>query len=287
VCSVLLKSTITGIKKYKTAYEYLFTKESTEKGLTNFDMKILSHMLVQRYQTYDYDLESFKLKNIRQVDSTTDFEKIKNKRLEMSYRILNELNQINIDIDYENSISVYDLYSWIVKYYPNRISMFAMDPFLQVFKSHVATIHNNNRITLMFVVNNAHVYPIYEANLQNQISKAKEWKLETVNFNVQGFNYKKIEKFHVTNNNPLDFGVECNNDNRKYNKLVSGKLDNSKIYVLEENIENVLIDIINETGYIDIAVHIRDSEIHNLSHFAESCKISKKLQQIQQFVYFT
>jgi hypothetical protein len=26
---------------------------------------------------------------------------------------------------------------------------------------------------------------------------------------------------------------------------------------------------------------------HNLSHFAESCKISKKLQQIQQFVYFT
>jgi hypothetical protein len=37
---------------------------------------------------------------------------------------------------------------------------------------------------------------------------------------------------------------------------------------------------------IDLGYH-HWTQDHNLSHFAESCKISKKLQQIQQFVYFT
>jgi hypothetical protein len=47
---------------------------------------------------------------------------------------------------------------------------------------------------------------------------------------------------------------------------------------------SVHLDYKNALEALNLAL---DGNHHNLSHFAESCKISKKLQQIQQFVYFT
>jgi hypothetical protein len=98
---------------------------------------------------------------------------------------------------------------WIIKYYPNNISMFALDPFLKVFKSHITRTYNN-RVILMFVVNNAHVYPIYESNLQHSISKAKEWKFEAIKFNIQSNVYHKINKYN-NSNNALDHRLDLIN----------------------------------------------------------------------------
>ena len=148
-----------------------------------------------------------------------------------------------------------------------------MDPFMNVFKQYVAPTHHK-KVSLMFIQNNNHVYPILEKNLQNKISKAKEWKFDNIKFNVHTYNYHKINKY-IVSNNILDDGIAQNYNNDEYDQLVAGLLPNDKVYVIEDSLEDVATDIIKKTGYIDIAMNIRNGEVlafrHPVNHAIIQC----------------
>jgi hypothetical protein len=209
-CTIVLKNNVKDKIEYKTSSIYLKTFSSDVNGLNEQDFQAFKQEIKSLYESYKYNVKTIHDPHrIQEINQKAQIDNIKNKQLTISYRILNELNQIyeqkypdnfcmirfildacvgkiyltaeilkqqfkEIDIDYKSGISVFELQKWIEYYYPTRISMFVLDPFLKIFKSHVATTHNSNRVTLMFVVNNAHVYPVHESNMQKSISKAKE-----------------------------------------------------------------------------------------------------------------
>jgi hypothetical protein len=81
-------------------------------------------------------------------------------------------------IDFEREVSVQEMKRWILKFYPKKISMFAFDSLYKVFDTYIAG--NNVVATLMFIVNNAHVYPIWDSASQKSIAKAKRMNLSEV-----------------------------------------------------------------------------------------------------------
>jgi hypothetical protein len=144
-------------------------------------------------------------------------------------------------IDFEKGVFVQEMKRWILKHYPKKISMFALDPLYKVFDTYIAG--NNVVATLMFIVNNAHVYPIWDSASQKSIAKAKRMNLSEVRWEIDSTKYQKIEVSHNTQENPLDHGIEMNT-NTEYNDLVNGKRKNDCVILIENNLEDVAKEII-------------------------------------------
>lgn len=74
----------------------------------------------------------------------------------------------DLKINIKNVITVNEMQKWINKHYFCSISMFAIDPLLNVFHKHIAI---NCRGTLCFVINNGHLYPIFNTDLKKMLQK--------------------------------------------------------------------------------------------------------------------
>jgi hypothetical protein len=321
------------VKKWLTDYTYLITKTSTADGLTTMDQKILEHMIIDKYESYEYSVEDIEKPpiRIRNIDPNTDFEKLKAKHKALAYKMLEDLNgnmkegtykdnycvlrfilqaiagkiqltlpqlkqqMTELCIDFERGVSVQEIKRWILKYYPKKISMFALDPLYRVFDTYIAG--NNVVATLMFIVNNAHVYPIWDAVSQKSIAKAKKMNLSEVRWEIDSTKYHKIDVAHNTQENPLDHGIDMNT-NTEYKELVNGNRKNDCVVLIENNLEDVAKEIIKANGYQVTAMLIRNSEIqafqhpvtHQVIQYAPDCSerefVCKKLYTIFPYECF-
>ena len=68
-------------------------------------------------------------------------------------KIKKEMSALNIN--YEKGVSVSEQIKWIERYHPNTISLYAMDPYGNVFEKYTA---KQSRATLVYLCNNKHIY---------------------------------------------------------------------------------------------------------------------------------
>ena len=83
-------------------------------------------------------------------------------------KIKNEMSALNIN--YEKGVSVSEQIKWIEQYHPNTISLYAMDPYGNVFKKYTA---KQSRATLVYLCNNKHIYVINEKIQKQYVAKSK------------------------------------------------------------------------------------------------------------------
>lgn len=166
-----------------------------------------------------------------------------------------------LKIDYKNGVSVSEMEEWIHNYYPTSISMFAVDPLMKVFHKRVAP---KTRGTLCFVINNGHIYPIFNDDIKKDIAKRGTLKLQDITWEVNSENFQLIKKRNGQNND-LDYGLD-NSNNNEYNQLIEGKMKNNVVALIECGIEDVISDVISKTGYLVTAMDIKNSEIISFQH---------------------
>lgn len=174
-----------------------------------------------------------------------------------------------IGIDFTEGVSVKETIKWIKTYYPKVISLYAIDPLYKVFKHYVTSA---SRYSLVFLVNNRHIYPLYNHQLKKFVSKAKRLDVnQIVKFNYKADDYKYIPSAPVFDeDNDLDDGlnVPVSNINYEcvdYQKLVSGDLGDVQV-ALVEDVYKCCLDICEETGYTITNMRIKQGTITSFVH---------------------
>ena len=105
-------------------------------------------------------------------------------------KIKKEMSELNIN--YEKGVSVSEQIKWIERYHPNTISLYAMDPYGQVFEKYTA---KQSRVTLVYLCNNKHIYVINEKIQKQFVAKAKHLdKTVEVKWKVNANQYEYINQ---------------------------------------------------------------------------------------------
>lgn len=134
---------------------------------------------------------------------------------------------------------------------------------MNVFHQHIAP---NCRGTLCFVINNGHIYPIFNSDIKKDIAKRGNIKLQEIVWEVDSERYVKVEK-HNTTLSPLDNGIDNTNSNDSYQELIRGDMKNSQsVALIECGIEDVISEVVSKTGYLVTALNIKNSEIMSFQH---------------------
>jgi hypothetical protein len=277
--------------------------QSTNTILSPEERDQLEKTIREKYEGYEYDVGDIELATKIDILSNTGFIEVKNKHKALAYKILDDINQdkekqyddplcvpryilksvchidgfkkltLNqireqfkkINVNIENGVSVEELKLWIIQYYPKTIAMYAIDPLMNKFDSY--TNSKTVLVTLAFVINNAHVYPIFD-NVQKSIiahTKNKSVQLKEICWDVDTNNYQTVKYYHRSNND-LDYGVEAIGSNEEYDKLIQGKGNKYDVALIENSLEEVMKDVINETGYLITGMKIQNGEILAFQH---------------------
>lgn len=181
----------------------------------------------------------------------------------------------NLDIDYTKGMTVDDMEMWIKEYYPNTISLRALDPYLRVFKTYIPPNHNTI-VMLTFICNNCHIYPITNEQMQHYIAKAGRFddKGADIKFSYQAYDYKPIyienpwlinqEEFITEHHQQYKQSEWYYNRNSEYSKLVHGELEGQVFLV--QNVYDCAVHVANCTGYMVTSMNIKDGEVKAFIH---------------------
>lgn len=77
-----------------------------------------------------------------------------------------EMVSIGIDL---NHITSNDIFAWVEAFHNETISLHAVSPILKTIKSHIA---KNRVVSMMWVINNGHMYTIENSSMQRSIQRA-------------------------------------------------------------------------------------------------------------------
>ncbi len=302
VVKVQVHNVVTGKTSWNTKSITLATNYPIVKGtFDERDMKKIDKNVRDLYDPYEIEVLQWIIQSFKEISSTKGFEKVLNRQKSIAYRFLEELNGnlpeqfyedklcairfiVNsltdvrtfgmltiplvksqfdaLKVDYSNGLSVESMIYWIKTYYPNTLSLFAIDPCYNVFKTYVAERPEH---TLMFVVNNGHIYPIYNDAIKKRVSQTKTLETGKVTWFVEGCGYRLIEKVNVSDS-PLDDGIQ-QPDNQKYEDFLKGvNQDKNEVVLFESALEDVAKDLIKSVGYSVTAMKFRNSEIEAFQH---------------------
>lgn len=166
-----------------------------------------------------------------------------------------------------NGLSVNQMKSWIQKFHTNKLSMFVLDPLFNVIESHKCG--KNVSVSLMFMINNNHVYPIYNEPMKESIRRSDKLELKEVTWTTDASLYTYID---VPNDDlhtvlrPEDWEKNTIIKNN-YQKLLKGEWENkNEIILIEHDIYKVAADVMKTTGYMVSALNIKDSVIEAFQH---------------------
>lgn len=288
--------------QWRTIHITLTSKYHLVHGkLDQRDMETVNKEVMGRFDAYNVEILKILFIHLREIVTDKKFKNIKNKQKSIAYRFLEELNGqmpeqfyednlcvirfiVNsltgvrqfsnitipsvksqfeeLKIDFSNGVSVESMIHWIKTYYPKIISLFAIDPCYNVFKSYVAERAEH---TLMFIVNNGHVYPVYNDAIKKRVAQSKTIETGKVTWFVEGTNYKLMQKKNISQS-PLDEGVD-QGDNKQYEEFLKGEnQDKNEVILFEQSLETIATDIIKTAGYSVTAMKFRNSEIEAFQH---------------------
>lgn len=126
------------------------------------------------------------------------------------------------------------------------ISVYALDPLFEVFESHIAV--EKARVTLMFVVNNNHLYPITDETQKRQIRSANRLCLESVDFtrvNMEDVLY--FEDLDYVKPNERAFVTDDEREDRTRKLIHFVQTAGKHCVVPEDSLEKLARGVIEET----------------------------------------
>lgn len=166
-----------------------------------------------------------------------------------------------LKVDYEKGVSVNEMLRWIQCFFPKQLAMYAVDPLLKVFEKYNGGPHVV--ATLVFIVNNGHLYPVKNPNFKKSVAHSHVIKFDEIEWNVNCANFITISR-KTDYNQHLDNDLV--NDNADYNKLVMGELNSKDVVLYEGSLEELVVDIMNKVGYMVSGMLIKQSEITAFQH---------------------
>ena len=202
--------------KQLTTNKFLLPHIITNKSLIEKIIKKLINEWISEQKTHhkqDYTIEFqniiyFKVLPFQDIP----LKKIKNKKIKLFYDMLDkEFQRVNFGendicvldyiymelkgkekfetltieklkkefVDYQNGISVEEVIQWAKS--KKYISVYAVSPFMKVFENYVS---ETPKYALVFIVNNNHVYGVFNKEYREQIFKSKEIKLSAFKFMI-------------------------------------------------------------------------------------------------------
>ena len=142
---------------------------------------------------------------------------------------------------YTKGISCEQIIQWVQKYHFNTISIHCLDPFLKRFEKHIAS---HCVVSLIFVVNNQHIYPITNDKMKQYISKTGHFdNTALVSFKYNGTDYMNI------------------NTDGLYQQVIQGKLSNKVVMV--DDVEKAATDYVmhNNSILVPACMKIKEGKI--------------------------
>jgi hypothetical protein len=219
----------------------------------------------------EYDDNCCVIRHIYDSCKQTDrFKRLTEEKLKEQFTTLN--------INYEKGISVDEQIGWIKRFFPNSISLYALDPYYNVFEKYTA---KQPRVSLVYLCNNKHIYVINDEICKKYISKAKHLD-QSIDIGFK-HNYNKYE--YINDNCKIDKGdLDCyedldgslkqvdkmndeqiNNEIEKYNEVVEGKR-NGEVFLVN-NIYQCALDVMEKNAPYTISnFKVKDSQISSFIH---------------------
>lgn len=160
-----------------------------------------------------------------------------------------------LQINYEEGITVDDYVSWIQYAYPNKLSFYAIDPlkkrvFKQYVKENLSEVEHRNHHTLCGLLNNKHIYPITDEVWVDKIRRTK--KLPA--FAEVDFYFSSDKYFYV--NEPISMAFEKKEEEDdddeiedvNFTALVDGTIDKTKYDIILYNgdMKKLAMEIFNK-----------------------------------------
>jgi hypothetical protein len=177
-----------------------------------------------------------------------------------------------LKINYNDGISVNDMLRWIKEYYPNNISMYALNPYGKCFQKY--TVQHSVGV-LVYICNNQHMYPIYNDKLKTHVALTKKMDHSVdLQFKYHATDYEYVSKFKLLEDDgdyDIDEDEEFTTDyskklfDPKYQDLVSGKILSGQVYLVDDPYLCAL-DVIKETKYNITNMKIKEGQLTAFIH---------------------
>lgn len=166
-------------------------------------------------------------------------------------------------------ISMATLMKWAKTYYPDKLGVHVLDPLGNSVLSVVVPEKSSESQSLVFMVNNEHVYPILNTTVKKSVVRAQRLKLEDLT--SRGY-MKRIDwKETSTNYTYIDYYKYSKEDKETieiYNKMISGSEDECDGYITDIPLSLILTQVVKETkcALFKNQIKIRRSEIIEFVH---------------------
>ena len=325
---ILFKGETKFVPKRMAFKFHLSTVSYKGKLLEEFIRQKIRAYIYENYEVEDVGKIAFRTFNLQNVY----FRDIKHGRVSLQYKFLNDLNGIDLEqqyndflcvlrhivescqgktklkrvtiekikkemsalnINYEKGVSVSDQIKWIERYHPNTISLYAMDPYGNVFEKYTA---NRAVVTLVYLCNNKHIYVINEKIQKQYVAKSKHLNSSVqVQFKVNANQYEYINQECVNEDIPglmdLSFAKHYEDkfneeqikvlkmpkekreeEKQKYNDMIEGKRK-GEVFLVDDP-HQVALDVIEKCQPYTISnIKCKDSDLHSFIHPISGCVI--------------
>ena len=324
---ILFKGETKFVPKRMAFKFHLSTVSYKDKLLEEFIRQKIRQYIFENYEVEDVGKIAFRTFNLQNVY----FKDIKHGRVGLQYKFLNDLNGIDLEpqyndflcvirhiaescegkpklmrvtiekikemselnINYEKGVSMSEQIKWIERYHPNTISLYAMDPYGQVFEKYTA---KQSRVTLVYLCNNKHIYVINEKIQKQFVAKAKhldktvgvKWKVnanqyeyinqECANEEIGGLMDPRYAKYFENEYNEEQMKVlkmpneKREEEKQKYNDMVEGKRK-GEVFLVDDPYQCAL-DVIDKCKpYTISSIKCKNSDVHSFIHPISGCII--------------
>ena len=149
-----------------------------------------------------------------------------------------------LSIDHWNGLTANEILDWVSVYGKDEINVYIVDPFFKVIKKHSSSRGSYN---FSFIINNRHLYPIEDKRAKSYLAKAERLDLSV---DTQ-FSYEAVEYKYINDFDDLEL-------------LYKGQLE-GQVFVVDD-IDNVILSTIKETGYTATNIKVRNNKITAFIH---------------------
>ena len=145
------------------------------------------------------------------------------------------------------------------------ISLHILDPMKQEFIKHIAEGHR--RLSLVFYINNGHVYGFFDDNVKRSIIASGKYNLREADGDLQ-FDAYDLYKGGFPPFKTLDDGGK-NENNENYNKLIDDKFGNQKHILIDiKNLAKIAVAITEKTKHCidDLRIDPKTGYVISFTH---------------------
>ena len=149
----------------------------------------------------------------------------------------------------EEGISTQQIIDWAK--HKQYVKVIALDPFLKVFEEFVPVMNSHTCLSLVFIVNNEHCYPILDQDMKRKISRAKQLDLPSIVYDI------KFDEYGSWQGNADEMDA-----------LIAGTLHPHKKVILVDmnNLAELVNNVISKTSLMITRIKLYYANVSSFEH---------------------